>query len=115
MSSAHTKLLAEVLLAIGALPDAFVEKVNVVVGVNPATGQHVRSVEKGHPDIQACVRNRRTGLGLFVAGDVKTGNANLTKEQRNWRDAFIARGGGIYRVFRSVQDAIDAIEDARNA
>lgn len=115
MSSPHSALLADILIAIGALPDAFVEKINVVACVNPATGQFVRSAERGHPDLQMCVRNRRTGLGVFVAGDVKTGDGRLTKEQRSWRDAFVSRGGGIFREFRSVQDALDAIEEARNA
>jgi hypothetical protein len=113
-TEAHTALLNEILLAIGALPDAFVEKIQVI-NVPLPSGRWHRSAEDGHPDLQACVRNRRTGLGLMVAGDAKTGGAVLSPEQRAWRDAFVARGGGIFRELRSIQDAIDLINEARNA
>lgn len=60
---------------------------------------------KGSPDIVGL-----TTLGKFVGIEVKTGNAKLNKDQKEFRDR-IEELGGIYGVARSLNDVILIIKN----
>lgn len=61
----------------------------------------------GSADLICCA------FGRFVGLEVKTGDAELREEQKDWADS-IRSAGGIAREVRSVGDALAAIEEARN-
>ena len=110
---AHSALIAEIELAIGALPYVFMLHINVFAGQRAGTENWTRSAPKGTPDLLCSVIHFGTGLGVFLAMDAKTGNATLTPEQRNFRDAIQRFGGGFFAEVHSVADAIEAVERAR--
>jgi hypothetical protein len=114
-TKAHGDLIAAIADSLGSQPDVFMLRINVFAGRRSGSETWSRSAPKGTPDLLCCVRNRRTGLGLFLAMDAKTGAASLTKEQRNFRDAIQRFGGGMFAEVRSVDDAAAAVEGARNA
>lgn len=114
-SRAHSALVADIELELGSQPDVFMLHINVFSGQRAGTETWTRSAPKGTPDFLCCVRNRSTGRGLFLAMDAKTGAASLTKEQRNFAAAISKFGGGMFAEVHSVEDAIAAVEAARNA
>ena len=114
-TKAHNDLKAAIGLALGAEKDVVMLNINVFVGRRENSNTWTRSAPKGTLDLLCCVKNRRTGLGLFVALDAKTGGGAMTKEQRAFRRAIETFGGGIAAEAHSVEDAIAAIERARNA
>jgi hypothetical protein len=110
---AHSALVAEIELALGALPYVFMLHINVFAGQRAGTENWTRSAPKGTPDFLCSVIHYGTGFGLFLAIDAKTGSACLTKEQRNFRDSIRKFGGGFFAEVHSVADAIDAVERVR--
>jgi len=94
----------QILAAIGARPGALVWR-NNTGAARDGRGRLVRFGTPGAPDIMAIVRGR------FVAIEVKATGGRLSARQRAWRDACEA-AGGIYRVCRSVDDALAAIGEA---
>lgn len=113
-SRAHSALIAAIEISIGAQPDVFLLHVNVFSGQRAGTETWTRSAPKGTPDFLCCVRNLRSNLGVFLAMDAKTGNACLTKEQRNFAAAIARFGGGFFAEVHSVEDAIAAVEKVRS-
>ena len=109
-SAAHSALVRAILAELGTLP-------GVVIGAN-ASGRalYIRTAGKrfhvpygwlapGGPDVLAVV----APLGRMVAFECKTGDAELTKEQRQVHDAL--RAVGVETVIvRAVEEAVAAIE-----
>jgi hypothetical protein len=108
-SAAHTKLVKEILVALGCLP-------GVIAAANPCgvaryTGESGRSsfvaygwpTHEGSPDILVVKNGVLTGL------EAKTGNATTTKEPRACHEALRAVGGAVH-VVRSVDGARAALD-----
>lgn len=114
-SAAHTALVKEILVAIGALP-------GVVAGAN-ASGQARYVSErtgksfhvpygwptKGGPDILVVV----APLGRLIALECKTGDATPTKEQRSCHAALRAVGVAVH-VVRGIDEARNALMEVRS-
>lgn len=113
-SAAHTRLVREILAAVGALP-------GVIAGDNPCgVARYPRRddplkpfavpygwpVSEGAPDVLLAVDGR------LLAVEVKTGNATTTPEQRVCHEALRAAGVPVV-VARAVDDVIEAIADLR--
>lgn len=64
---------------------------------------------KGVSDILACVKDKKTGLGIFIACEVKSKNGKLTPEQGRFLDE-IKANGGIAFVARSVDDVMEVLK-----
>ncbi len=62
----------------------------------------------GSPDLVGLV----IGTGRFLAVEIKTAVGRLSDEQKAWL-ATIAGMGGITRVIRSVEEAIDLVAELR--
>lgn len=105
-NAAHSKLVNEILLALSAD--------GVLCWDNPTgVAFRCRAVISyglpGSPDILAIVGP----FGRFLGVEVKSGKGCLSRAQKRFRDAAIARGG-VYIVARSVQDVLDAVAQIRN-
>lgn len=99
----ETVLLNDILVAITALPCAFFERCNTGAMRSP-TGRLVRFGTPGAPDI------RGTYKGRSIAIEVKTKSGKLSKEQKRWRDSFVA-AGGVHIVGRDAPSVLAALED----
>ena len=102
---AEHRIQQQILAAIGATDGALVWRNNTGAARDGA-GRLVRFGTPGAPDIMAIVG------GQFVGLEVKSARGKLSKRQEAWRKACEA-AGGIYRVCRSVDDALAAIDEAR--
>jgi len=105
----HTALVEAALLALGQLPDVFVWK--NATGAGRAMNNPDRLIRFGlfgSSDLFAIVGPRGRFLGL----EGKTGNAVQQKNQKAFQRA-VEAVGGVYVVFRSVDDALAGVERAR--
>ena len=58
----------------------------------------------GGPDLIGCIRPH----GRMLACEVKTPEGRLSRDQRCWRDAFVASGGA-YILARSAESALEQL------
>ena len=100
-SEAHTDLVNAILLALGSRTDMRVWKNHT--GAVRRPGYFMRYGLVGSSDILGI-----TNRGTFIAIEVKTGNASLSKEQCDFRD-MILRFNGIHVVARSLSDVSDIV------
>jgi len=106
-TAAHTKLKNDILAEIGCRDDILI--VPTVSGVfRSLYGNRVVNAGAHKADIILAVAPR----GRMVGIEVKTGNATLKKNQGNWKKALLKRGG-FHITARSVQDALDGIEESK--
>ena len=96
-----SQLMCDVLVAVTALPDGCFWRANVGVAVT-ARKAVVRFNLPGTPDILGCYRSRAVGL------ECKHGTGRASKDQVRWRTNW-ERGGGLYAIVRSVNDAMAAL------
>jgi hypothetical protein len=101
-SEAHSRLVKDILLALGALGVCRVWRNEV--GAFERDGKWTRYGLVGSADILGIVLG-----GLFIAIECKTGGAKQTDQQRNF-EAMIKKMGGHYCVARSVDDALSFIQ-----
>lgn len=94
-------ILAEILIAVTALPGAFVVRANTGTARTP-DGRLVRFGRPGQPDVVGCIRGRYVGI------EAKTPNGRQSEAQKNYQAA-IERAGGIYIIARSADEAISAL------
>lgn len=81
-------------------------RIGVFVHTNAQRGSTYHGgLGPGSPDLVACVRGRYVGL------EVKTDTGRVSAEQRAWGDD-LERAGGVYRVVRSVAEAIAAVRES---
>lgn len=66
----------------------------------------------GSSDLIGVVTSERTVCGVFLAMELKTPTGRVSKEQEQWIAIVNARGG-VGRVVRSVDEAGEAIAEAR--
>jgi hypothetical protein len=71
----------------------------------PATGSYIPSQSKGAPDIICIIEGRYVGL------EVKTPKGKLSEDQAEFHRQIIKAGGIVFTV-RSLDEAIEAVEDA---
>lgn len=128
-SSAHSRLVNEILREFGAEPGMMLRK-NATGQATTPDGATVRYGQPGSPDIVGTWRRDFTvrrvinpggfqphetevemAVGHSLAIEVKTGRAKLSSMQRKWRDAFEAVGG-LYVLARRVADVREALDDA---
>lgn len=98
----HQKLVDDLLFAFGSRPD-------VRVWIRPVGFDFSRKIRYGVPgetDIDGIV----APYGRRLAIEVKTGEAELSKEQKIWRDNCILKFGGIHIEARSVEQALEEFE-----
>jgi hypothetical protein len=108
-SDAHSELVHDILLALGALPDARIWRNSVGAARplhNPA--RVLRFGLKGSADISGIV----LPFGRRLEIEAKTGSGQPSKEQRSFL-AMINRMGGVAGVARSVADAVRLLERAK--
>jgi len=94
-----------ILVAIGALPGVFVERMNTG-GARMLDGSFVRFGTPGRADLWVCV------LGRLVLLEVKTERGRLSKDQQDWSAAVVraTEGRVVYEVVRSVDDAVAVVQ-----
>lgn len=71
----------------------------------PSTGSYIPSQSKGAPDIVCIIEGR------YVGFEVKTRKGRLSDDQVEFHKKILAAGGIIF-VVRSLDEAIEAVEDA---
>ena len=101
-------------VALGKLPDVRMFRNNV--GVADVRGAKVRfGLAKGSSDLIGFIRHEIDGIRIarFVSLEVKTETGKTTEEQDLWIK-LVRAFGGFACVVRSVDDALAAIERARN-
>ena len=103
--TSEAQVLAEVLAAIGALPDFRIWRVNTGAA-RMATGRVVRFGLKGTADILGL-----TSTGRFLAIEVKSATGRLRPEQQAFGE-MVRRFNGLYLVVRSAEDAVAQLEAA---
>jgi hypothetical protein len=104
----ETKLVKEILLALGNEPD-FICWRNNTGKLADVNGRWVTyGLGVGSADIIGVL----APWGRFVAIEVKRPGAKQRPEQLNWMRA-VVRNGGVYAVAHSVDEANDIIKDAR--
>lgn len=99
-TSAHTKLLREILLAIGSRPDCIVWEHKTGLFRLPVGEGRVFVGLPGSPDIVGF-----TSGGRFLGIEVKTGGGKLTPQQHAFSTA-ANRLGVVVCVARSVDEAV---------
>ena len=98
---AERDILADILIAVTAMPDAFLIRTNTGQA-RTASGKQVRFGRPGQPDIVGCVRGR------YVVIEAKTQRGTQSAHQRNWQ-ANVERAKGLYILARSVEDVMAAL------
>lgn len=110
-TAAHTTLMKQIRLALGADPD-LVLWVNAVTHVetydaNRGGARHAHAgLPDGSPDLVGILHGRFIGL------EVKTGNGQLRPSQVLFA-RLIEKHGGFFAIVRSVEDALAAIVRAK--
>jgi hypothetical protein len=100
-------ILREVLLAIGSRPDCLAIRRSVGTARDPTTGQCIRFGLEGEADVEAIVRGGRV---VFLECKSATGTqrpAQLAFQRR------VEALGATYRIIRSAEEAITAVEAAQ--
>lgn len=124
-TSSHTRLVAEIRLALGSDPDLVLwPNLSASVQVVTHDGKLIRmrtGLAVGSSDLVGIVtllaRHHLAGvepirLGRFFALEVKTGTGRTSPEQRMWLE-LVRSKGGFAAVVRSVEDAVEAVQRAR--
>jgi hypothetical protein len=96
---AHSRLVNEILLAIGSRPECRVWK-NATGTAKSFSGNTIKFGKKGSSDIIGI-----TSDGKFLAIECKTGAAVQTKEQRTF-EKMITFFGGRYILARTIDDVL---------
>lgn len=104
----EAQLQAEIRLAIGRMPDVRLWRNNSGFLDGAITKIRV-GLATGSSDLIGIL----APSGRFIALEIKTPKGRETEEQKQWQ-AIIRRFGGFACVVRSVQEAEDAIQRARN-
>ncbi len=107
----ETAIQQAILLDLGARPDLRIWRNNTGVGIAP-NGRRVRFGTPGAADIIG-ILTIANGLGRFIALEVKSATGRVRPEQQAW-GAMVRKHGGFYAVVRSVEEARQAIGDARS-
>lgn len=102
----HQQLVNDILVALSAR-GVLCWPIQTGKAISP-TGRVVAYGNKGHGDIGGVIGP----VGKALSIEVKTGKAREQENQRLFGAAF-ERAGGVRIVARSVDDAINAIEQAR--
>lgn len=107
-ANALTALLANARREIGKALDG-AERDAALAALNRAYSMMPDSIKfglgVGSADVVCCVGGR------FVALEFKSEDGTQSAEQRTWA-GWIERAGGVYRVVRSVEEAVSAVHDA---
>ena len=106
-SEEHTKLVNDVMVALGNEPDLAVWKFRPGGELNMA-GIPVFCAPKGIADICGIL----APFGTWIALECKTGDAQLNQWQREWAPLMVSFGG-YFGIVRSVDDALQHVANAR--
>ncbi len=102
----HQKLLGEIMLAVGSMPEVRLWPRSVGCARHIHTNSIVRYGVVGETDIDGIIKG-----GRRLAIEVKTGRGKLSKEQESWRDMLI-RFGALYIEARSLDQVVEEIKKA---
>lgn len=97
----ESRILADVLVAVSALPGALVWRNNSGL-LFSRSGHRVRASVPGAPDILGVYRGRAIGI------ETKTERGRQSTQQRRFQEAF-ERAGGLYILARRVADALEPL------
>lgn len=108
----EAELQDEIRLALAEVPGLALWRNNVGVGSVGRAQTRVRfGLSVGSADLVGVVR-MDSGVGRFIALEVKTAAGGVTPQQRQWLQ--LVNGlGGYASIVRSVEGALDAVEAAR--
>jgi len=96
-----------ILIALSEIPCCRVWRQQSGTFIDPhRKGRRIKVGVPGMADIGAIYR------GVAIQIEVKDHRGRQTDVQKRWQ-AWVERAGGIYRVCRSVEDAMSAIEEAK--
>lgn len=98
----EARVVADVLIAVSALPGCMVWRNNT--GVGQAGNRVVRFSVPGAPDILGAFRGRALGIECK-----RPGGGRQSPEQLRFQRAFEA-AGGLYLLVRSADEALQALE-----
>jgi hypothetical protein len=102
----------EIRLALGQVPGLALWRNNVGVGAVGRAQTRVRfGLSVGSADLIGVVR-MDSGIGRFIALEVKTAAGSVSPAQRQWLQ-LVSALGGYAAIVRSVEGALDAVEAAR--
>lgn len=102
----HQKLLDEILLAVGSMPEVRLWPRHVGCARHLHTGGIIRYGVVGESDLDGILQG-----GRRLAIEVKSGRGRLSKEQMRWRDMLI-KYNALYIEARSVAQVLKEINDA---
>jgi hypothetical protein len=102
----EAELLQVSLETLSQLDGVFVWRNNTGAALDRRTGRFVRFGVPGGADILGCAH------GAPIALELKSQRGRQTHEQQVFQRAF-ERGGGLYRVVRTLEEALQVVEDAR--
>jgi hypothetical protein len=106
--AAHSELKKAIKLALGGRPECRLFDNPRGHARNPETGAHVYfGLAPGASDLVGIVKPR----GRWIALEVKTGKAVASAEQLRFLE-LIRNMGGIGRIVRSVDEALEALAEA---
>lgn len=104
----EAQILHAILLALGSRPELRIFRNNVGLARDPNSGQHLRfGLVAGASDLLGLVKPR----GRFLALEVKSEKGRVRPEQQAFID-MVNNMGGVGRVVRSVEQALEAVAEA---
>ena len=113
----ETDLQQRIRLALGTRPDLRLFRNNTGTLPDPRTGRPVQfGLARGSADLigyrTVTITPDMVGqqVAVFTSLEVKTPTGRIRPEQTNWLHA-IKRAGGIAAIVRSVDDAINVLQD----
>ncbi len=106
--SSEAQIQHAILLALGCREDLRVWRQNTGCARSPKTGRLVRFGVPGWADIGGVL----FPTGRLIQLEVKGPKGRQSPEQKAW-EQMVTRFGGFYRVVRSVEEAVRAVEAAK--
>jgi hypothetical protein len=101
----EAQVLREVLLAVGGRPDCLAIRRNIGKARDPLTGQVVTFGLEGEGDVEVLLAG-----GRYLYLECKSPTGRLRPAQERFA-ARVAELGGAYRVVRSADEAVAAVEE----
>lgn len=104
-TKSEAQVLREVLLAVGSRPDCLAIRRNVGKARDPISGQVVTFGLEGEGDIECLLKG-----GRYLYLECKSATGRIRPAQERFMARIVALGGA-YRVVRSAEEAVAAVEE----
>ena len=113
MLNPHSELVNKVLLKIGSLDFVRVWKNNTGTAIAMDGNRIIKYGLPGSADITGILLNK-SGLGIRIEIEIKTGRAILNKKQKNFKKMILGLGG-LYLLCRHEDEAFDFVMQVRSS